>query len=119
MSLFVKYSCGCVGIPMAAASLPGNTKYNAIVIDHCDRDREELPGLVWFFRDLRDKTFEPVSEEKDAELHRKLADQLSAGQALDQVRTMLGITSVEANLRNTERRLDEKIDTNFRMLKSK
>ena len=57
MSFFVEYSCGCVGIPIEAQILPSGVKRNAIIIDHCDRNREELPGLNWFLRNMEDKTF--------------------------------------------------------------
>lgn len=119
MSFFQKYSCGCIGIPIEPETLPSGAKRDCVIVIHCDVDRDELPGLVWFLRDMSEKTFEEISAEEEAKLHRQLADQLSAGQALDQVRMMLGITSVEANLRNTERRLDEKIDVNFGMLNTK
>jgi len=67
MSLFYKFHCGCIGIPLEAGS--------AVVLVPCDGDRD----LAWFKRDVDDasplrplETREPLSEADAAELHQRI-----------------------------------------------
>ena len=71
--MLVKFSCGCVGTP------PIDGK--SIILDNCDRDKDDDGELHFFQRNMTDnngqvKSFEPLPPEKVQEYTQRLWDYL-------------------------------------------
>lgn len=63
-SVFVKYSCGCIGIPLSSTA--------CILIDACDKQAEEY-DLGIGIREMREeKSYSPISLEEQEVLVNKL-----------------------------------------------
>ena len=54
MLSLVKYSCGCIGLPK------DDEDGHAIIFDSCDKDIQDYDQYSMFYRDMKDKTFEPL-----------------------------------------------------------
>lgn len=87
--MFVKYSCGCKGIPL--------DEDNAVILIACDDDGRDRPGdsLSWSLRNMTgadgQKEYEPLTREKQEELHTQIARQFFKADRFDDVRIALGI----------------------------
>jgi hypothetical protein len=82
--MFVKYDCGCIGIPM--------TDSEAIIISACDEDRDTpRESLSWATRSMPDKTYEPFDPRAETNLHARLAKRLNLADRFDTLRGALGI----------------------------
>ena len=65
-SIFHRYYCGCIGIPVDSQ--------NALVVKACDDDSAEY---FIGFRDMTDKESEPMKWEDQAELIREMSNMLA------------------------------------------
>jgi hypothetical protein len=75
----VKFSCGCIGFAFEP---------QALVLDACDADRcDPYPSHMW--RDLSDKTYEPLDESAARDLLTVVAELVDDGHSLRDVRRLL------------------------------
>ena len=81
--MFVKFDCGCVGIVREANQCP-------VIVDHCDRDVNDDGSLGFSKRDMRTKSYSPVSTEAENKLIREIGSAMADGYALRQVQNILG-----------------------------
>jgi len=78
--MLVKFSCGCIGFL--------GLSDKALVVSACDGDRDD-PSLFW--RDLSDKTHEPVPPERAKELADEIASLVADGHRYREVRSLLRV----------------------------
>jgi len=83
--MFVKFTCGCVGIVREANQCP-------VIVDHCDQDVYDDCSLGFSKRDMRTKSYSPVSTEAENDLIRKIGSVMADGYALRRVKNILGRT---------------------------
>lgn len=83
--MFVKFSCGCVGIPSTATA-------EVRILIPCDGDRGD-EELSWATRtmDFSKETAEPLSNDDTAALHRLIAERLHKATLYDDMRRALGL----------------------------
>lgn len=90
--MFVKYSCGCKGIPIDAD--------NAVIVIPCDdgsHDTRSAESLTWLTRNMTGsdgrKTYEPLPAGEVEQLHQRLARRMHKADRFDDIRTALGVES--------------------------
>ncbi len=77
--MFVKYSCGCIGIP--------NGKDKAIIVKACD---DEYNGEYSMFeRIIQEKKFEIIHTIREEKIVKELGKLISDGYALREVKNIL------------------------------
>lgn len=87
MSYFVKFSCGCVGMLD-----PDRDQQEARIVKICDEDQcTPIGSLYWHKRDMRDKTFETLSEEDEIHLHRTIMRQFQLAENYREIKRLLGL----------------------------
>lgn len=74
-----KFSCGCVGWAFEP---------KALVLVPCDGDRYD-PSISPYWRDLSDKSHEPLDEEASRELLDQVADLVHDGHRFREIRSLL------------------------------
>ena len=91
--MFVKFCCGCVGLivgPEALSEQPNLVAENVILIDACDRDRDDNPLCFGFgSRSFVGKGFEPLNEIEVKKLADEIHSFMSAGYRLLTIKDML------------------------------
>lgn len=86
--MFVKWECGCIGLHEPRGLLSGES----IVVIACDVDRDApAESLTWFSRDMSDKDYAPVEEDRAQRLHQQLAHRLAKADRFDTIRLALAI----------------------------
>jgi hypothetical protein len=75
----VKFSCGCIGI---------NFQPKALVLAPCDGDRGD-PYIFPYWRDLSDKSCEPLDPAKAHEVMDEVASLVHDGHRLRDIRSLL------------------------------
>ena len=66
--MFVKFSCGCVGI----VGLQGDKENRPLMVDQCDAPTHtdmDDPGVTFYRRDMGDKSYEPIQGHPCGTLH--------------------------------------------------
>jgi hypothetical protein len=79
--MFVKFSCGCVGLIGVQGSQP-------VIIQPCDTQNDDDP-LIMHPRTMGDKTYETLSEEDAAKLVKELGRLIADGYRFQRVRSLL------------------------------
>lgn len=80
---FVKYSCGCVGIPFYDQG-------EALLFFQCDAPRESPNGTTLHVRDMDGKTSEPLTPEKAMVHVRNVGDFVGQGFSFQEIKRLLG-----------------------------
>lgn len=70
MTIFHKYDCGCIGIPVGDK--------DCILIEACDRGIENDP-ISFFYRDMETKTSTPLTKEEEELFVKEMAQLISLG----------------------------------------
>jgi len=78
--MLVKFSCGCIGFV--------GLSDKALCISPCDTDRYD-PDVSLFWRDLSDKTHEPLEPEPAKKLMDEIADLVGDGHRYREIRSLL------------------------------
>jgi hypothetical protein len=82
--MFVRYSCGCIGIPLDTAQ--------GVVVSACDEERDApRDSLSWGIRPMPDKTWELLPDREQTVLHARLGKRLARADRYDIARAALGI----------------------------
>lgn len=80
--LFTRWSCGCVSL------VPPTADNRYVVVDACAGDGY-TPCFFW--RDMSDKTAEPLDVEEEAAMIRKLGVHIGHGHQWLQLKALLGL----------------------------
>jgi len=83
--VFVQFDCGCIGISIDNGD-------RGIILSACDEDRDApRDSLGWAVRDMEDHDCTPLSPDREADLHARLAVRLSLADRFDGIVTALGL----------------------------
>lgn len=84
--MFVKFGCGCVGIPLEDGA-------RAMIVSLCDGDPDRpCDSLSWGCRDISESELRiPLTEQEEADLHARIARRFAAADRFDDVVSALGI----------------------------
>jgi hypothetical protein len=87
--MFVRYSCGCIGIPLSDT--------RGVIVSACDEERDTpRDSLSWGVRLMLDtayigKTFTALPEREETALYTRLGQRLASADRYDIARRALGI----------------------------
>jgi len=85
LSVFVKYSCGCIGLP---PTLWGEIE-QSLIIEACDTSGYLDDGDCFLLRDMNDKTFEYLPMEETLLRLNRIASLIHDGQALRELKRII------------------------------
>lgn len=73
MTIFQKYDCGCIGIPVG--------EKHCILIEACDREIYADP-ISFFYRDMGNKTSTPLTKEEEELFVNEIGGLISLGYSM-------------------------------------